>query len=36
VLITDHDGFDYDMVLRQARAVLDTRHRLTGETVEYL
>jgi UDP-N-acetyl-D-glucosamine dehydrogenase len=36
VLVTDHDGFDYDMVLRQARAVLDTRHRLTGETVEYL
>jgi UDP-N-acetyl-D-glucosamine dehydrogenase len=36
VLITDHDGFDYDTVLRHARYVLDTRHRLAGPHVEHL
>jgi len=36
LLVTDHDGFDYDMVLREAQAVLDTRHRLSGERVEHL
>jgi UDP-N-acetyl-D-glucosamine dehydrogenase len=36
VLITDHDAFDYDAVLRHARFVLDTRHRLTGRNVEHL
>jgi UDP-N-acetyl-D-glucosamine dehydrogenase len=36
VLITDHDAFDYDTVLRHARYVLDTRHRLTGPRVEHL
>jgi UDP-N-acetyl-D-glucosamine dehydrogenase len=36
ILITDHDVFDYDAVLRYARYVLDTRHRLTGPRVEHL
>lgn len=36
VLITDHDAFDYGAVLRHARNVLDTRHRLTGPRVEHL
>jgi UDP-N-acetyl-D-glucosamine dehydrogenase len=36
VLLTDHDAFDYDMVGRLGRCVLDTRHRVTGERVEYL
>jgi UDP-N-acetyl-D-glucosamine dehydrogenase len=36
VLITDHDAFDYDAVLRHAQYVLDTRHRLTGPRVEHL
>jgi UDP-N-acetyl-D-glucosamine dehydrogenase len=36
ILITDHDNFDYDEVLRHAQYVLDTRHRLTGPRVEHL
>lgn len=36
VLLTDHDKFDYDVVLREAAWVLDCRHRLTGPTVESL
>jgi UDP-N-acetyl-D-glucosamine dehydrogenase len=36
ILVTDHDAFDYDTVLRHARYVLDTRHRLTGPRVEHL
>jgi UDP-N-acetyl-D-glucosamine dehydrogenase len=36
VLITDHDDFDYDLVRRHARYVLDTRHRLDGPRVEHL
>jgi UDP-N-acetyl-D-glucosamine dehydrogenase len=36
VLITDHDDFDYELVRRQARYVLDTRHRLDGPRVEQL
>ncbi|HEX6312076.1 MAG TPA: nucleotide sugar dehydrogenase [Acidimicrobiia bacterium] len=36
VVVTDHDAFDYDLVARHARYVLDTRHRMTGEQVEYL
>jgi len=36
VLITDHDDFDYDLIRRHARYVLDTRHRLDGRRVEYL
>jgi UDP-N-acetyl-D-glucosamine dehydrogenase len=36
VLVTDHDAFDFDMVLANARYVLDTRHRLDGPNVEHL
>ena len=36
VLVTDHDAFDYDLVTRHARYVLDTRHRLEGSHVEHL
>jgi UDP-N-acetyl-D-glucosamine dehydrogenase len=28
LLVTDHEEFDYDMVLREAAAVFDTRRRL--------
>jgi UDP-N-acetyl-D-glucosamine dehydrogenase len=36
VLVTDHDEFDYELVERHARLVLDTRHRLAGPRVEQL
>jgi UDP-N-acetyl-D-glucosamine dehydrogenase len=36
VLLADHDVFDLDVVVEHARYVLDTRHRLTGPTVESL
>jgi UDP-N-acetyl-D-glucosamine dehydrogenase len=37
ILLTDHDGFDYDAVPRHARLVLDTRRRLRpAPHVEYL
>jgi UDP-N-acetyl-D-glucosamine dehydrogenase len=36
VLLTDHDAFDLDLVVRHAQYVLDTRHRLSGSTVESL
>jgi UDP-N-acetyl-D-glucosamine dehydrogenase len=36
IVLTDHDDVDYDMVIDQATAVLDTRHRLEGRNVEYL
>jgi UDP-N-acetyl-D-glucosamine dehydrogenase len=36
ILITDHDAFDYEAVLRHAKYVLDTRHRLVGARVEQL
>jgi UDP-N-acetyl-D-glucosamine dehydrogenase len=36
VLLADHDAFDTDLVVQHARYVLDTRHRLTGPTVESL
>jgi UDP-N-acetyl-D-glucosamine dehydrogenase len=36
VLLTDHDVFDYEMVGRCARYVLDTRRRMAGPQVEYL
>jgi UDP-N-acetyl-D-glucosamine dehydrogenase len=36
VLLTDHDQFDYDMVVANAKAVFDTRHRLSGAQVEHL
>jgi UDP-N-acetyl-D-glucosamine dehydrogenase len=36
VLLADHDAFDLDAVVRQARYVLDCRHCLTGPNVETL
>ena len=36
VLVTDHDAFDYDLVARHARYVLDTRNRVDGPGVERL
>jgi len=36
VLVTDHDAFDYTLVERHARYVLDTRNRLDGPSVERL
>jgi UDP-N-acetyl-D-glucosamine dehydrogenase len=36
VLLTDHDSFDYDTVLRHAQLVIDCRHRLSGPQVEQL
>jgi nucleotide sugar dehydrogenase len=36
VVVTDHDGFDYDMIQRRARYVLDTRNRIRGPRVESL
>lgn len=36
VLLTDHDEFDYDLVAREARYVLDTRNRVRGAQVERL
>jgi UDP-N-acetyl-D-glucosamine dehydrogenase len=36
ILLTDHDSFDYEMVAREAKYALDTRHRMTGEVVEQL
>jgi len=36
VLLTDHPEVDYALVERDARLVLDTRHRLSGPRVEHL
>lgn len=36
VLVTDHDAFDYPMIARHARFVLDTRNRLSGPNIEKL
>lgn len=36
VLLTDHDCVDYDLVAREARWVLDCRHRLSGTNIESL
>ncbi|MFD2082575.1 UDP-N-acetyl-D-glucosamine dehydrogenase [Actinopolymorpha cephalotaxi] len=36
VLLTDHDGFDYDLIARHASLVIDCRHRMAGPLVEYL
>jgi UDP-N-acetyl-D-glucosamine dehydrogenase len=36
VLLTDHDRFDLDLVVAEARYVLDTRFRLSGPNVERL
>jgi len=36
ILLVDHDVFDYELVERCARLVLDTRHRLRGGAVDTL
>lgn len=36
ILLTDHDAFDYGAVARHGRCVLDTRHRVRAEGIEYL
>ncbi len=36
VVLTDHDGLDYEMVEHEARWVLDCRNRLSGAKVESL
>ena len=36
VIVTDHDGFDYELVREHARFVLDTRNRIAGPNVEPL
>jgi UDP-N-acetyl-D-glucosamine dehydrogenase len=36
VLLTDHDAFDGDLVVANARYVLDTRNRWSGDVVEHL
>lgn len=36
VLLTDHDVFDYDGLVRQGRYFFDCRHRLNGPNVEHL
>jgi UDP-N-acetyl-D-glucosamine dehydrogenase len=36
LLITDHDSFDYDLVVQHARHILDCRRRLSGPTIEVL
>ncbi|MFF5084512.1 nucleotide sugar dehydrogenase [Actinoplanes sp. NPDC000266] len=36
VLLADHDEFDYDMIAREASCLLDTRRRVSGDTVEVI
>jgi UDP-N-acetyl-D-glucosamine dehydrogenase len=36
VLLVDHDAFDLTAIERDARYVLDTRHRMHGPVVEHL
>jgi UDP-N-acetyl-D-glucosamine dehydrogenase len=36
IVLTDHDVFDYELVVEQARYVLDTRHRVSGPQIEHL
>lgn len=36
VLITDHDGIDYDLMVKSSALILDTRNRLSGSNVEIL
>ncbi|MER7475320.1 nucleotide sugar dehydrogenase [Micromonospora sp. NPDC000018] len=36
VVVTDHDAFDYDLVVRHARYVFDSRNRCSGPMVERL
>ena len=36
VLLVDHDAFDYDLIASSAPYLLDTRHRISGPSVEHL
>jgi UDP-N-acetyl-D-glucosamine dehydrogenase len=36
LVLTDHDAFDWDLVLNESRYIFDTRHRLSGPHVEHL
>ena len=36
VILTDHDAFDYDRVMRTAQYIFDTRNRCRGPGVERL
>ncbi|MEU5950234.1 nucleotide sugar dehydrogenase [Micromonospora sp. NPDC047465] len=36
VVVTDHDVLDYDLVVRHARYVFDSRNRCSGPVVEHL
>jgi UDP-N-acetyl-D-glucosamine dehydrogenase len=36
VILADHDGFDFDLIRKHGRYVLDTRRRLSGPNVESL
>ena len=36
VIVTDHDAFDYEMIRKRSRYVLDTRNRIRGPRVESL
>jgi len=36
VVLVDHDAFDLDALTAGASYVLDTRHCVEGDTVEYL
>ena len=36
VLLVDHERFDLDLIMTSATYVLDTRHALTGPTVDHL
>ena len=36
VVLTDHDAFDWDLVMASSRHIFDTRNRLRGESVERL
>jgi UDP-N-acetyl-D-glucosamine dehydrogenase len=36
VLLTDHDEFDYELVISSAKAVFDTRRRVFADCVEHL
>ncbi len=36
VLLVDHDAFDYGAIATTTTFILDTRHRMSGATVEYL
>ena len=36
VLLSDHDQFDFDEIVQQARFIFDCRYRLRGPHVQYL